>query len=263
MKKIFIGTIFVAMAVLFSACVEEVNPEATWTLVSLNDGEMKVNKENGSLMQSVSMRLETQEENMYGISGFSGVNHFNGSVTIDGNKMTVESPFAVTMMMGADEAQKVEDSFLRTVQGGGTLSVKETTEGTMLTIKNTKNGTELQFIQTILENTTWNISMYNVGTAVTTVPASVEGVTLGFSEDGKVFGTTGANQLMGTYEYTDTGDLKLSALGITRMAAKNQEVRDFETALVQLLSEVSSFDISGNTLTLRNASGASLLVYVQ
>ncbi len=261
MKKIVLTAITV-MAILFTSCVEDVNPEATWTLISLDDGETTVITEDSSLQQIITLSVTQNTETEFSVSGFSGVNHFNGTVTIEKNTMTVE-PLAVTMMMGADEAQKTEDSFLKVFNAGGKLTVKEIDGKTILSVKNKANGTELQFVQTLLENTAWNLSMYNVGTAVTNVPSSVAGVALAFSADGKVYGSTGVNNIMGSYEFSEDGKITFSALGTTRMAAPNQEARDFELRLLELLEQVSTFDISGQTLTLRNANGESLLVYVK
>ncbi len=103
--------------------------------------------------------------------------------------------------------------------------------------------------------------MYNIGNAVTNVPSSVQGVALAFSDDGKVYGSTGVNNLMGSYSFNANGALSLSALGTTRMAAPNEEVRDFEMRLLMLLEEVASFEISSNVLTLRSGTGETLLVY--
>ncbi len=260
MKKIVLTSIVLSVIVLFSACVEDISPEATWTLVSLDDGKTDFEKEDGTLKGTVTLSIIKQSEKEYGISGFSGVNHFNGVATIDGRSITV-SPLAVTMMIGSPETQMVEDSFLKILQDGGKLSVEKDDGEIYLSIKQKKNDTELEFVQTLLENTSWNLAMYNVGTAVTNVPAALEGVMLAFSADGKVYGSTGVNNIMGSYVFTDDGSLTFSSMGTTRMAAPNQEVRDFELRLLELFEKVQTFEISGQNLTLRNKEGESLLVY--
>ncbi len=260
MKKIVLTSIVLAVMVLFSACVEDINPEATWTLVSLDDGKTDLEKEDGTLKSTQTISITKQSETEYGITGFSGVNHFNGVATIDGKNITV-SPLAVTMMIGAPEDQMIEDSFLRILQTGGKLSVEKDDGEIYLSIEHKKNDTELEFVQTLLENTSWNLDMYNVGTAVTNAPSGAAGVTLAFSGDGKVYGSTGVNNIMGSYVFTDEGSLTFSSMGTTRMAAPNQELRDFEMRLLELFENVRTFDISGQTLTMRNETGESLLVY--
>ncbi len=259
MKKTLVA-ICILLAFFMTGCVEEVNPEATWTLVSMDDGKRDLEKDDGTLTGVITISLTQQNEKEYGVSGFSGVNHFNGIATVEGNSVFV-TPLAVTMMIGAPEEQMVEDAFLKVLQEGGRISIEKDDGETTLSIKNSKNDTELEFVQTLLENTAWNISMYNIGNAVTNVPSSVQGVTLAFSDDGKVYGSTGVNNLMGSYSFNANGALSLSALGTTRMAAPNEEVRDFEMRLLMLLEEVASFEISSNVLTLRSGTGETLLVY--
>ncbi len=263
MKKSTLSIILIAMAVFFNSCTEQVNPEATWTLLSLDNGITELKTEDGTLNSTITLSIVRQSETEeYGVSGFAGVNHFNGTVSIENNTLTV-NPLAVTMMMGADEAQKIEDNFIKVLQNGGKLSVKESDGKTVLTLKNNTEKTELVFKQTLLENTAWNLSMFNVGNAVTNVPQGMEGVSLAFSEDGKIFGSTGVNNIMGSYEFSEEGALLFSSVATTRMAAPNKDASDFEIALIQLLGQVTTFDISGQTLTLRNANGESLLVYVK
>ncbi len=260
MKKTVLLAQLFAVTILFTSCQEDMNIEANWTLIAIEDANTNLSFNDGTLTTTVTMYVDMQDEAIYKIAGFSGVNNFNGTVTRDKNSITV-SPLAVTMMMGIEAAQKAEDMFLKTLQEGGKLSTKETDNGTVLQIENSKNETTLQFIQTVLENTVWNLSMYNVGNAVTNVPASVSGVNIGFSTDGKVYGSTGVNQMMATYEYTEDGAITISAVGITRMAAPNQEVRDFEMKLLELLEQVAIFEMSGDRLTFRNANEETMLVY--
>ncbi len=259
MKKMMVA-ICIIVSFFIISCTEDGNPEATWTLVSIDEKEQDYEREDGTLKGTITISLMKRSETEYGITGFSGVNHFNGVATISGRNLSV-SPLAVTMMIGAPENQMLEDRFLKILQEGGRLSFEKDDGEMYLTIENKGNNTELEFVQTLLENTAWNISMYNVGNAVTNVPSSVAGVSLAFSADGKVYGSTGANNIMGTYAFTKEGSLSFGTLGTTRMAAPNQETRDFEVALLQLLEEVTMFDMSGDTLTLRSDTGETLLVY--
>lgn len=251
----------ISFSFVFMGCKEDVDIGANWTLVSLGADGTILSTQDESLTQTLTLFAEPEsDDGMYLISGFSGVNHFNGTFTMDGETAQV-GPLAVTMMMGPEGDAKMESIFLAALQNGGMVSITEENGQTFLTISNGETNSSLVFMQTLLENTAWNLSMYNMGNAVTNIPEGIEGASIAFSMDGKVFGSTGINRLSSTYTFTPDGSITFSMPTLTRMAAPSEELAAFEMLQVELLEQAVLYQLSGSTLTLRNAAGETVLVY--
>lgn len=260
LKSAIFIVMIVALGLLFVGCNESVNPEGNWTLISIKNNENSYSIEDETLPGTISMYLEAKGENSYSISGFAGVNTYAGLVDVE-KKAVVVNPLAVTKMLGPESSHTVEDAYLAAVQEGGKISIQEKDAEIILILKNSKLGTTLEFKKTVLENTSWNLSMYNIGNAVTEVPSVVETAYIGFVEDGSIHGNTGTNQLIGTFEYEKDGSLTFGPMGMTRMAAMNEEAYQFEVRMMELYSQVATFSISGSQLTLANDAGETLLVF--
>lgn len=258
MKLILIVVMAFTFVILFTSC-NEFEPDGNWTLSSIETNEEFLSVADETLPNAISMFLTKGEENAYAISGFAGVNTYVGSTEVVKNDVVV-NPLAVTRMLGKENVQNVEDIYLDILQAGGKISIKEG-EDTVLVLKNSKNKTSLEFKKTLLENTSWNLVMYNVKDAVTNIPLAGENAYIGFAADGSIHGNTGTNQIMGTFEYTKDGALKLGPMGMTKMAASDEEAYHFEVRLMELYEQVSAFSISGSQLTLSNDAGETLLVF--
>ena len=260
LKLTILIVMIVSLGLLFVGCNESVNPEGNWTLISIENNEISYTIADETLPNTISMYLEAKEEFSYSISGFSSVNTYAGLVNVEKNTVKV-NPLAVTKMLGSEASQNVEDAYLPAVQEGGNISIQEKDGETILVLKNSKAGTTLEFKKTVLENTSWNLVMYNIENAVTEVPTVVENAYIGFAEDGSIHGNTGTNQLMGTFEYTKDGSLTFEKMGMTRMAAMDEDAYQFEVRIMELYSQVVAFSISGSQLTLSNDSGETVLVF--
>lgn len=260
-QKIVLVTCAITLLVGLIGCKEDLNIGANWTLVSVTANGTTLSTEDGSLTQTLTLFATPEPDStVYNISGFSGVNNFMGTLTMDG-KIAQVSPLAATMMMGQPADGKIESIFLTVLQNGGTVSIEETNGKIFLTIQNNETDTSLVFVQTLLENTTWNLTMYNMGNAVTNLPENIAGASISFATEGKLSGNTGVNRISGTYTFTPNGNLTVSPLALTRMAAPTEEAAEFEMLQVELLQQAVLYDLNGATLTLRNSDGETLLVY--
>ncbi len=242
-----------------TACFNSSNPEGNWALTTIKTESATLSTDNQTLWDGVTMLIAKSTDG-YTISGFSGVNNFTGSIEIDNNIATI-SPLAVTMMLGPKEQQQTEDLFIRTLQSGGVLEVTTHNGQTHLILHNNENKTTITFKPSTLENTEWTLFMYNNGNATTTPPQGLQPITIGFSNEGKVYGSTGVNQLTGTYEASKNELITFSPIGTTRMAAPNQEARDFEAHVIELFEQVDSYQMDGKTLTFRDKNNTNLLIY--
>ncbi len=117
----------------------------------------------------------------------------------------------------------------------------------------------------------WKLMAYNSGSAVVSVETNKgDKAVLAFSEEGRITGSTGVNNIMGNYAEGSAADgsadgsgtsLEFSRLAMTRKAALNEDAALFEKAYMELLARCASYRLSGNTLTLADAEGTTLLVF--
>ena len=86
-------------------------------------------------------------------------------------------------------------------------------------------------------------------------------ITLQFAE-GSATGSGGCNQYRATY--TDSGSsLTFGPIAATKRACVEPERNRQETEYFDALARVASYEISGDRLTLRDASGAPLLEFTR
>jgi heat shock protein HslJ len=90
--------------------------------------------------------------------------------------------------------------------------------------------------------------------------ASNTGISIQFTSDGKVSGSSGCNRYSGTYTVSGNNMQISSPLATTRMACA-QDVMDQENAYLKALGDVKSYAVSGDQLALKDGSNKALLVY--
>ncbi|MBU7033185.1 MAG: META domain-containing protein [Theionarchaea archaeon] len=79
-------------------------------------------------------------------------------------------------------------------------------------------------------------------------------------QDGRVTGNAGCNSYFGEYIHEDT-TLSMGPIGMTEMYCTAPGIMEQESAYLSTLALVSSFEIRGNTLELKNADGESVLFF--
>ena len=113
---------------------------------------------------------------------------------------------------------------------------------------------------TELAGTQWNLTSY-ADDSGSQVPAATKSVaSIKFGADGKITGSTGCNRFSGTYSQ-DGSKLTIALGPMTQRACTDDPVMKQENALVAALPKVASFTSTADALTLRDASGAELLVF--
>jgi heat shock protein HslJ len=82
---------------------------------------------------------------------------------------------------------------------------------------------------------------------------------IGFRGDGTIYGFTGCNRFVGTYE--EQGEaLKLSPLGMTKMACLDEKASEREKAFIDALGKARARHIAPMELRLLDESGTALLI---
>jgi heat shock protein HslJ len=99
--------------------------------------------------------------------------------------------------------------------------------------------------------------MYNNGKEAVVGMIADSKVTLNFGADGQVSGNAGCNNYSGGYE-TSGDQLKVGPLASTMMACdKPAGVMEQEQLYLAALQNAAIYEISGDTLTIRDTGGAT------
>lgn len=106
-----------------------------------------------------------------------------------------------------------------------------------------------------LENTYWKLVTVGKRQAVVSGEAREAHLVL-HTEDVRLAGSTGCNNLMGSYDRKG-GQLSFDQLATTKMACSS-ELMALERNFLNTLNDVASWQVVGETLTLDNAQGEEL-----
>lgn len=185
------------------------------------------------------------------LSGRTGCNNLVGSYTASDSDLAIELG-PLTMMACVDEAAERQE---RAVLDGLALVATYLIEGGQLHLAD-GDGDELFTFDpgvAALEGTTWRVSGVNTGSALES-SALTEELTAEFSAEGAVTGSGGCNTFQATFT-TDGDAVTISDLSSTMMACE-PDVSTLEQQYFAALEAVTTFEITGERLTLRDDSGA-------
>jgi heat shock protein HslJ len=107
----------------------------------------------------------------------------------------------------------------------------------------------------------WTLTSYLTGSAQT--PAAATPATVTFSTGAKFAGTTGCNNLAGTWTGSANGPFTITPGPMTQMACADPAVTAQETALTTGLAKVTDSTLSGTTLTMQDSSGNALFTWTR
>lgn len=178
----------------------------------------------------------------------AGCNSLNGAYEI-GEALTA-GPFLSTMM-ACDQSLMDQDTWLNDfLMSLPSISLDEKT----LTIAGSDTTIVLEELQpSELVDTTWEVTGTVANEGVSSVPMD-SAATLLIAPDGTVVVNAGCNTGAGNVEVTDT-TLTFGPIATTRKMCE-QELMDLETAVLAVLQGEVTYEINGNTLSLRSGDGA-------
>lgn len=254
MKKQMVFFTAAAFCGLFAACTSlgTVDAAGDWELVFLE-------KDNEAQQIAVStLTISEKDGSEYELSGFSGVNRFNGKIGTDGNRISSVGGFASTRMAGPAEAMEFEQLYMDVLSNADSWK-SASGEGTaQLEIASSARNAKARFVRRTLEGTSWKISAMNTGSALVSKEG---GITLNFVSDKRAGGSTGINIIDFGYKADPKKHtLSFSDGPVTLMAGSPEESED-ERLFLDGLMKTRSYSISGKTLTLYDEKGSALLEF--
>ena len=110
-----------------------------------------------------------------------------------------------------------------------------------------------------LEGPVWKLQSYTNVQGQTVQAVANANVTAEF-KDGRVTGTAGCNTYFASYK-VDGNKLTISQAGSTMMACADQAVMAQEALFLQSLSKAATYQITGDTLTISDASGKASMTF--
>ena len=184
-------------------------------------------------------------------SGSTGCNRIAGTYTQDGSSLTMASgPMTLKACEGPVAAQEAA------VVAALPL-VASFTSNANLVLQDADGATLLTYAPGLssLAGTSWQATGINNGKEAVVSEAGTEKVTATFRADGTLSGSGGCNTYSGTYTTAGADQITIGALAATEMACEEPAMQ-IEQMYFTALANVATYQIDGNTLTLRDADGA-------
>ncbi|MFM7572720.1 MAG: META domain-containing protein [Snowella sp.] len=207
----------------------------SWQLTSLGEAQPLAEKP---------ITLEFGKKNR--LSGSSGCNRYMGSFSTKGNQFSVKSPLGSTMMACPEDLMKQEQQFLQALSAGqsykinanGELEIqyREGSRNKRLKFSPLKTGSANQ--KMALENTSWQLMATGQS-----LPQTEKPITLTFSENNRLAGSSGCNRYMGSFKVTGNQFDVKSPLASTRMACPETLMKR-EQEFLQALSAAKRYQIN-------------------
>jgi len=191
------------------------------------------------------------------VSGFSGCNIYNAPVTISGATIKVGNA-ATTMMACEPDKTSLEQAYLANLAKAATF----TATADALTMFDSAGKSILVYSAAAanpLEGS-WDVTGYNNGKQAVVSPVADSKLTAIFTPD-QVSGSAGCNTYSGGYTLNGT-TLKIGPLASTMKACADQAVNDQEQQFLAALQASTTYDQTGNILTLKAAGGENQVTLV-
>jgi heat shock protein HslJ len=186
--------------------------------------------------------------------GSTGCNDFGGVYETDGDELSIEvGPMTLKACVDPDvSAQEtaVLDALANVTThdlAGDDLVLLDDGGTTLLTYRPGMTG---------LAGSAWQVTGVNNGNDAVVTSALTEALTAEFGDDDTFTGNGGCNQLSGAFTTTGTDAVTIGPLMSTRMSC-GAEVDELEMQYTAALEASTTYEILGETLTLRDSSGSA------
>lgn len=190
------------------------------------------------------------------MSGHTGCNSISGSVEVGGDGAFAADTFATTLMACEGDVGEQEQRIVAALTNADTWAIK----GDTATLSSQGSAVlVLHRIDTTLEGSFWVVTGINNQTGgVQSVVTGTE-PTLWFDAVGNLTGTTGCNNLMGTYA-VDGPTIEIGPVATTRkLCSAPAGVMEQEQNMIAALNRSATYVIHGFTLNLRDTDGSTML----
>ncbi len=185
--------------------------------------------------------------------GTDGCNRYSAPFNAAGGKLEVQSSGAATMMACPPETMEQSRAFMSALTGARGYRV---VDGKLQLLA--ADGAVLASFapqSQQLAGTNWHVTGYNNGKQAVVSVLRDTTLTLAFADGGKVSGSAGCNNFMGTYQASGSS-LSFGPAAATRRMCAQQGVMEQEQQFLRALETVATVSHEGDRLELRRADGA-------
>lgn len=191
------------------------------------------------------------------LAGTTGCNGFSGTYTAAGNSMSISVGPMTQRACTSPAATAQERAVLDGLGRVATASVA----GEQLTLTDAGGHTLFGYRRAAsgLAGTRWSASSVNNGRGAVESTALTPNLGAAFGTDSRVTGSGGCNDFNAAYT-EGPGTLSISALASTKKAC-SAEVDALEQQYFTALQASTAYDVTGDTLTLRDDKGAMQVVF--
>ena len=191
------------------------------------------------------------------VAGSTPCNFFNGTYTVDGDTLTIST--GQMTLVGCSGALQTQQTAL--VQQLPDVASFVIDDGDALILMDDAGTTLLVYEAdpTTLVGS-WTATGVNTGDAGVESSARIEALTATFAEDGTVSGSGGCNDFDAGYTVEGADGLIIGPIASTKKACPD-DVMAVEGAYFAALENVATYAVSGGTLTLLDADGATQVRY--
>ncbi len=255
------GAMLLIPFLLFAGCTGQAPAESKlngtgWTLTGY--------VHNGTPAQALSGTTVTLDFGVDGrITGSAGCNHYFASYEVKGTAITIGQAGSTMMYCDTPGLMDQESAYLTLLGQAKTITI----EGDRLTLSDAKGTTILSFTKTVppapepFVGTNWTLDSFHMADAVSSVIAGTT-ITAVFGEDGRVAGSAGCNRYFASYNVTGTS-LSIGPAGSTKMYCGTPGVMQQESTYLSLLSQVTTFTIKGDRLSVSDTKGTTILSFAK
>jgi heat shock protein HslJ len=221
----------------------------TWTLAEYSDG---AGGQTAALSGADTATLTFLGDGTF--TGFTGCNRLNGTYVEDGSSLTL-SPGAMTKMACPPKPTEQETAIVALMPTVTTFAFD-----TSLVLSDANDVSVLTYAIGVstLAGTSWTATGINNGNGAVESKEGTELVTITFNEDGTVNGKSACNNYTGTYTTDDAGAVTFGPLASTMMACEDN-LMQIEAEFNAAMAKVTTYQIEGSALTLRDAEGAMMV----
>jgi heat shock protein HslJ len=220
----------------------------SWTLASAS-----IDSADTAAVATATLEFGADAESL---TGSTGCNQFAGTYTQDGDELTI-SLGPVTLAACTDAALTAQETAIL----AHLPEVASFSSGEQLVLEDSSGDTLLTYDagMSTIEGTSWTATGVNNGTGGVESSAATESITAEFGSDGALSGFAGCNTYNATYELSD-GGISITKVSSTRMACEDAAMT-LEGQYLTALEKAATYALSGDTLTLRDSSGATQVTY--
>jgi heat shock protein HslJ len=197
------------------------------------------------------------------LSGSGGCNQYSAAYSVSGTGITISQP-ATTLMACEESVMQQESMYLADLAKASSYS---NTPGDTLTFYDASGAVILVYKRPVDESAgqpaivgVWDLFSYNNGKGAIETVIIGSTTTADFGADGKLAGSGGCNQYSATYTTSGSKGITITQPITTLMACENNLMQQ-ETQYLSLLPKASTYEITGDQLTLFDSTGTKILIY--